>query len=192
MELHAAWLAAPVQGSVQGSVTQVRVRNQLISSLPVLWGFLPDLFLYFWSPPGSWLWWKNDFLYDPFCWTLWTRSYCSLCKSHYLGNGSQVALLVLIPVWFCPSELHHWATGQESASKRRLFYHGLIASCYHRDSLTTGKETLLMADYSISNFCSHAGLRYWERKVRLRNTKITSVLTAYPLGGKYPKNQACL
>ena len=96
---------------------------------------------------------------------------------------------------FCPSELHHWATGQESAPKRRLLDHGFTASWYYCDSLPAGKETLFMADfsvYSIDNLCSQAGPCCWERKVRLRSAKITSVLTAYPPGGEYPNDQACL
>lgn len=119
-----------------------------------------------------------------------------VCVSHITtGMGHNLLFWHWYRCDFCPSELHHWATGQESAPKRRLLDHGLTASWYHCDYLPTGKKTLLMADfsiYSIDNLCSQAGPCCWERKGRLRSAKITSVLTAYPPGEQYPKGQVCL
>lgn len=119
-----------------------------------------------------------------------------LCVSHIpRGMGDNLLFWHWYQCDFCPSELHHWATGQESAPERRLLDHVFTASRDHRDSLPTGKETLLMADFSIcsiSNLCSHWGPYCWERKVSLRRAKITPLLTAYPLEGEHPKDSACL
>lgn len=72
-----------------------------------------------------------------------------VCVSHSnTGMGHNLLFWHWYQRDFCPSELHHWAAGQESALKRRLLDHGVTASWYHRDSLPTGKE-VLMADFSV-------------------------------------------
>lgn len=155
LKSRAAWSLAA--SSYPGQChTQTWVRNYILSSLTVLcllFFFSPlDLFLYFWSPPGSWLWAKNGLLYDPLYRTCRTLSHCSLCKSSHVTMGMHHCLLF----WhwhhcdFCPSELHHWATGQENTHKRRLLHHGFTASCNHSDPLPTGEETLLVVLFPLS------------------------------------------